>query len=940
MDFRRKSIDQKIEQITGTRERQKNRTLMFIFSLVVGLILGGLAIMIFVGAGAVSKIIENAPAISDINSIKPTETKSLIYASDGSIMQELIQSGSNRESVTYEQLPSHLIYAFVAMEDARFFTHDGVDIKGILRALFTGITSGSLSQGASTLTQQLIKNNVFKGGMENNMGDRIVRKLQEQYLALKVEQEVDKKDILTYYLNTINLGSNCLGVQVASKRYFGKDVSQLDLSECTVLAAITSNPTRYNPITHPENNQRRREIVLRYMLNDGYISQESYEAALSTDVYKRIQTVASSYTAYNEHAFSYFTDAVFEDVLQELQERLGYTDTQAYNLLYSGGLRIYSTMDPAIQEAIEEEANRPENYIVTAADGSVVNYLEYALGYRLTVESAEGEQNYFDESNVKKYYQEELGQTKFQLTFTDEETLKQCATDFRDHILEETCGTLISETIYSTIEPQISVVVMDQNNGHVLGIIGGRGDKDEIGSLVLNRAIASTRQPGSCFKILTTYAPALDTAGDTLASTYYDSPIVVNGKNIANWWGTQYMGYANIRFAIMASMNVFAVKCMENTVTENTAMRYAKTFGISTLVPQDKNPVLPLGGLTYGVTNLEMTAAYASIANCGTYNRPIFWTKVTDANGNILMLNEPEPNKILKTVTAKLLTSAMESSISPEFAIWPQYGVGATSGECQLEHMAAAGKSGTTTNANDIWFIGYTPYFTTGVWSGYDSNKSFGASPGYHKIIWQRIMTRINEGLPNPGFDYAGLEKARICSKSGLLAKDGVCDCSGDPGCHVYTEYFAPGTAPREYCNRHTLFTICTASGLPASESCPKTQVEARVYLTIDPLDDDGSETSDTAYKAPVEYLGTICPFHKPAETESEPETSEAPETTPEETAPPDTKPSETEPSETEPSETDPTETIPPEPETADTPSAETEAPASESPEDATENQP
>ena len=940
MDFRRKSVARKIEQITGTRERQKNRTLMFIFSLVIGLIIGGLAIMLFVGAGAVSKIIETAPSISDIDSIKPTETKSLIYASDGSITQELIQSGSNRESVSYEQLPSNLIYAFIAMEDARFLTHDGVDIKGILRALFTGITSGSLSQGASTLTQQLIKNNVFKGGMENNLGDRIVRKLQEQYLALKVEQEISKKDIITYYLNTINLGSNCLGVQVASKRYFGKDVSELDLSECTVLAAITSNPTRYNPITHPENNQKRREIVLRYMMNDGYISQESCDAALSTDVYKRIQTVNSSYTAYNEHAFSYFTDAVFEDVLQELQLRLGYTDTQAYNLLYSGGLRIYSTLDPAVQEAAEQEINDPENYIVSGTDGSIMNYLEYALGYRLTLELPDGTQTYYDESNVKKYYQDDLGQPKFQLTFPDEETLKQCASQFRDHVLEETGGTLVSETIYSTIEPQVSVVIMDQTNGHVLGLVGGRGDKDQIGSLVLNRAVDSTRQPGSTFKILTTYAPALDTAGDTLASTYYDSPLTVNGKSIANWWGTQYMGYANIRFGIMASMNILAIRCMENTVTENTAVRYAKAFGISTLVPQDKTPLLPLGGLTYGTTNLEMTAAYAAIANCGTYNRPVFWTRITDANGNVLMSNEPEPTKILKTVTAKLLTSAMEASITPEFVIWPQYGVGATSGECRLPGMSAAGKSGTTTDANDIWFIGYTPYYTAGIWSGYDSNKSFGVSPGYHRIIWQKIMSRIHAGLTDPGFDYTGLEKVRICSKSGLLAKDGVCDVCGDPGCHVYEEYFAPGTAPREYCNRHSLFHICLGSGLPASENCPKNQVEARVYLTIDPMDDDGSETSDTAFKAPVEYLGTICSFHKP----QEPETSEEPETEETETEPPETKPTETKPPETRPPETKPPETRPPETDPPETDPPETDPP--ESPEElpsetgSTENQP
>ena len=910
MDYRKRSIDQKIEQITGTKARQKNRTMMFIFSFFIGLLFGCLAIAISVSAGAVSKIIETAPSITDIDSIKPTETKSLIYAADGSISQELIQSGSNRESVSYEQIPTSLIYAVVAIEDSRFFTHDGVDVKGILRALFASVTSGSFNQGASTLTQQLIKNNVFNGGMEKNFGDRVVRKLQEQYLAVKVEQEVSKKDILTYYLNTINLGSNCLGVQVASKRYFGKDVSQLDLAECTVLAAITSNPTRYNPITHPENNQKRREIVLQYMLNDGYISQESYEAALSTDVYKRIQTVSSSYTSYSEHAFSYFTDAVFTDVLKALEDRLGYTETQAYNLMYSGGLRIYSTMEPLVQEAVEAEVNDPENYIVINSDGSTSNYLEYALSYRLTIEEPDGTQCYFDESNVKKYYQEDLGEPKFQLNFSDQDAMKQAAQAFRDHMLEETCGTLVSETITGIIEPQVSVVVIDQQNGHVLGIVGGRGDKDEIGSLVFNRATDSTRQPGSTFKILTTYAPALDTAGDTLASTYYDSPLLVNGKNVSNWWGTQYMGYSNVRFAIMASMNVVAVKCMENTVTESTAMRYAKAFGITTLAAQDKTPLLPLGGLTYGTTNLEMTAAYAAVANNGTYNRPIFWTKVTDANGNVLMENDIQPTKILKTTTAKLLTSALESSIDPEFTIWPGYGVSATSVECRLSGMAAAGKSGTTTDANDIWFIGYTPYYTASIWSGYDSNKSFGASPGYHKTIWQRIMTRLSYGLPNTGFDYAGLEKARICSKSGLLAVEGVCDLCEEEGCHVYEEYFAPGTAPTEYCNRHALFNICLFSGLPASEYCPENQVAARIYLTIDSKDDDGSETSDSQYRAPVEYLGTICPFHRnqeeaePATTQTEPPETEPPETSPPETEPPETAPPE--PPETAPPETSP----------------------------------
>ena len=875
MNFGKKALREKLD--TGLLEdtRQKNRFKMFLISALTAVFLGIVTILVCMGAGAFTEIIKNSPSIANLDTIKPTATKSIIYASDGSIMQELIQSGSNRETVTYDEIPKDLVNAFVAIEDSRFFRHDGVDVKGIIRAVFRAVTSGSMREGASTITQQLIKNNVFDGGAESNFGDRIERKIQEQYLALLVERKLDKKTIMQHYLNTINLSSNCLGVQTASKRYFGKSVDQLDLAECTVLAAITQNPSKYNPINHPENNQKRRESVLKHMLADGFIDREQYDEALSEDVYKRIQSVSADYNS--DRTFSYFTDTVFTEVLEALQDELAITETQAYNMLYSGGLSIYTTMDPVIQDIVDQEVNDPENYIVREQD-TETNYQEYALTYRLTIQLPNGDNYYYDESNVKTYYQDVLKQPAFRLTFPTEEELQKAAQDYRDALLKQTGGRIVSESVSSTLEPQTSVVVMDHKTGRVLAVTGGRGDKKAIGSLVLNRATSSTRQPGSTFKIISTYAPALDVCGATLGTTYYDTTLAYNDKTISNWWGAQRLGYATMSFGIQASMNVMAVQCMENTVSEKTAFDYAESFGISTLVPQDMSPVLTLGGLTYGVTNLELTSAYAAIANDGVYTSPIFWTTVTDSSGNVILENKQNSHKVIKAETARLLTTSLKRSIYPLFGIWNEYGVGSTSVQCQVDGMDVAGKSGTTNDANDVWFVGYTPNVTTGVWSGYDSSKSFGSSPGYHKTIWQHIMQRIADTQEEARFDYSPLVTAKICSKSGLLARDGICDASGNENCHVYLEYFTPETVPTEYCNRHDVYNICTVTGLLASDNCPDSEVTKKVYLVLDPSDDDGLETDDTPYVLPKDFLSNVCTLHQPRV--QEPETT-APEEEP-----------------------------------------------------------
>lgn len=876
MHFGKKQVHEKLIRTGSAETRQKNRFLMFLVAVLVGLFVTVVFAAGFLAIGAFNEILKNTPEVTSLDDIEPNQKKSIVYAADGSIMQELVVSGSNRIPAKYEEIPKDLINAIVAIEDARFFEHNGVDVKGVLRAVVVGLTSGKLSEGASTLTQQLIKNNIFDGGFETNVGDRITRKLQEQYLALKVEQQVDKKTILTNYLNTINFGANSLGVKVAALRYFNKDVSELDLAECTVIVATTSSPSRYNPITHPDKNQVRRLIILKKMLEEGMITEEEKREASSEDVYKRVQENSESRV---QHAFSYFTDTVFEDVLDRLQTELGYTDTQASNLLYSGGLRIYTTMDPDVQEAIDAEVNNEANYVVTA-NGQEVHYLEYSLSCKIGIRTLSGNDYYFDETNVLNYFRDVVGLTDFDNTFTTRESLQNAVNAFKTFMLNETDGEIISESVYAIIEPQTSVVVMDQRTGYVLGISGGRGDKDEMGSRILNRATQSTRQPGSTFKVISAYAPAIDLKGATLGTTYYDSEYLVDGRAISNWWGSSYMGYSNIRQGIMASMNIVAVKCLENTVSEMLAYDYVKSFGISTLVPKDRSPVFVLGGLTYGVTNLEMTAAYATIANNGIYTTPVFWTKVTDSDGNVLLQNEQVQKTVLRPETAKLLTSAMEDSVTPQWMVFPRESVGATNTPCQVPDMHIAGKSGTTSDANDLWFIGYSPYYTMGIWCGYDSNKAYGESPGYHKVIWQKIMARISEGLTDRSFDYSGLVQANICSKSGLLAREGICSDCGDPDCHVYTEYFTPNTVPTEYCNRHAEFSVCTESGLLSNEFCPEETVEKRIYLTLDRADrDDKCLTGDLLFTMPEEMVNSSCYQHDETtttenESEEEEETS------------------------------------------------------------------
>lgn len=423
------------------------------FVLFLFLAIAGTAI----GFGMVKGIIDSAPSV-DLMNIQPDRFATTVYDIGGNLTDTIVTSGSNRESAAYEELPQDLIDAFVAIEDSRFWSHNGIDIRSIARAV-NGLISDDYAGGGSTITQQLIKNNIFAGGMETSWGARIERKLQEQYLAVHLEKnsgmskEETKKVIITNYLNTINLGYNTLGVKVAARRYFNKEVSDLTLSECAVLASITKNPSRLNPISGAEANAERRSIVLQYMYDQDYIDKQELEEALADNVYERIQNVNTAAQETNSH-FSYFTDELVEQVIAALMGELGYSESQARNLLYAGGLKIYTTQDPKLQAIVDEEINNPENY--TAA--------KYSVEYRLSITHTDGTTEHFSEENLKSYHKSVLGDTGYDGLYPSKEAVQEDIERYKAWLIKDG-DTIIGERQNLILQPQASFVLMDQRTG-------------------------------------------------------------------------------------------------------------------------------------------------------------------------------------------------------------------------------------------------------------------------------------------------------------------------------------------------------------------------------------------------------------------------------------------------------------------------------------------
>ena len=831
MNYGKRKASKKQKRITSKKNMRKKKLGVRLFKGFL-LCIFVCCILAAIGGGFIIKhVIDNAPEIT-ADSIKPQGYTSTALADDGTTtIAEFTGAGANRVYKTIDQIPEDLQHAFVAIEDSRFYTHNGVDIQGIIRAFVVGIThGGNFSEGASTITQQLIKNNVFPDFVnESTFEEKLERKIQEQYLAIQVEKQLDKDSILESYLNTINLGQDCLGVQSAAQRYFNKDVNELTLSESATIAAITQNPGRYNPITNPDDNATRRKKVLDDMLDQGWIDQAAHDEALADDVYSRIQNVNTRIEE-SSTVNSYFVDALSEQLIEDLtsEDGLGYSQTQAENALYSGGLTIYSTQNLTMQNICDEELNDDNNYPAN---------IDWGIDYALTIYHTDGSVDNYSAGHLKQFgadvYNDDEG-----LLFGSQEAAQERIDAFRNSLLQE--GETYDEYVNLSPQPQTSLTIIDQKTGQIKALVGGRGQKTT--NRGLNRAYkGSTRNAGSTFKILAVYAPALDSAGLTLATTEVDEEYYyqhdLEHHQVHNWWGDYYKGTVTYRQAIEQSMNIIAVKTL-NKIGINLGFDYCEKFGLSTLTEDDAVESLALGGISHGVYNYELTAAYASIANGGVYTKPSLYTKVLDHDGNVLIDNSnPETHEVIKDTTAALLTNAMQDVVTK-----------GTATDAQLNNMPASGKSGTTSDNRDFWFEGFTPYYTCGIWMGYDGNQEMSeGSWNYHFKIWAKIMNRIDEafGLTYKEFEMpSSLVQKTVCTQTGKLATS---------SCPSQTEWFDPSTAPTETCTGHV--TTKTPSKSTKDEEDDEDDDEdvtdGDSNSTTDPSTGDNNDSSDSGNNNP-----------------------------------------------------------------------------------------
>lgn len=731
-----------------------------------------LVILIAVGAtaGVVLACISTAPEISKESFTNLAQTTK-IYDKDGNLVDDLHQV-ENRTYVPLSKVKKYTQDAFIAIEDERFREHFGIDMKRIIGATIIDLKSGTAAQGASTITQQLIKNTVLTNEK------KLKRKIQEAYLAIKIERELSKDQILEYYLNTIHLGGSAYGIQAAAEYYFNKDVDQLDLAESALIAGINRSPSHYNPYLNedtPDVYRDRATVVLSKMLENNMISKEEFESA-KTEVSKMDSKSFTKRTDNTTMKYQWFIEAALDSVKKDLKLKYNYTDEEISQKLYAGGLRIYTTIDPKVQDVVNKVGNNDKYYPKLKAD---------------------------------------------------------IATWGKD----------------KTIQPQIGIVIDDYKTGEVRAVLGGRGEQPLLSQ---NRAVSVYRQPGSAMKPLAVYGPAFD-MGYSPATVLDDSPFTPEMAAAAGWSGDgpqnfnkKYSGFYTLRNSIKESKNVIAVKMMLKIGPSNS-IEYLKKFGLSGLVTTpdingntDVVPAIALGGMTHGVTPLEMAAAYGTFGNGGKYTSPILYTKVLDSDGAVILEKKPEKHKVISPQAAYLMIDTMKGVVN-----------GGTGSRANLGIIPAAGKTGTTNESADAYFAGLTAYYSGAVWMGHDKpSQKLPLTSGETAQMWGDIMKEIHKGLPVKDFERpGGLITATVCRDSGKLPTS---LCENDPrGSRLITDLFVEGSVPTSSCDVHVKAYVNTMTGKLASRFTPPFLKKEMVFIKRPyPVDE---RVADYPYQLPVE---------------------------------------------------------------------------------------
>jgi penicillin-binding protein 1A len=811
MNPKTKSASQK----AAKKKKKRSPTKKFIFTvakiLIVFFVAASFAVAGILG-GAIYGYIKTAQPIRDEDlQIKILTT--FIYDSEGNEIAQITgKDNKNRELVLGSDVPQHLKNAFVAVEDERFYEHPGIDIRRIASAAIGLITSGEVKHGGSTITQQVVKNVTGKTSVS------LQRKVQEQWNAIQLEKRYGKEKILEIYMNVIYMGNNFYGVQSASKAYFGKDVKDLSLAECALLAGITNSPANYDPFTEDgrKNAKKRQEIILDLMLEQGMIDEKEHNEALKQELI----FAEKDETDANITVQTYFVDQVIRDVTEDLMAERGMSKDMALTTIYNYGLKIYTTQDSKAQKVMDEVFNDDKYFPVTNSNGGAINATAKETG---------------------------------------------------EH-------------------PQAAMVVIDPYTGEIKALYGGYGEKK--GSNTLNRATQINRQPGSSFKPIAVYAPAVDLGLVTPATIIDDIPVYMDNQNknrpYPQNYDLAYDGLTTIRNALKASINVVAAKVWRDHLGPDHSIEYLKKVGIDR--ENEKYVSLAMGGLAKGVSPLQMAAAYVPFVNKGLYYEPVTYTKVLDSGAKPLLEKKPKYSPAYSETTAFLMADMMQEVSKPKNSTYPHSGTGYPRVLIQKGKMPVAGKTGTTSDNIDKWFVGYTPYYVAATWYGYDNKvkpiRLSGAEYSQAQIIWQAVMEKLHENKePKQFTPSAGVVQKKICIYSGKVATE---LCSQDPrGDATRMEYFTKGTEPSntDVCDVHVKAKVCTESkdiwerNLLAGPYCPLGSVVERVFIQRKepyvPAMPGSKYPKDFKYELPA---GEYCTVHgEPDNTVHPPDSSEMP---------------------------------------------------------------
>ena len=657
----------------------------------------------------------------------------------------------------YDTIPQDMIDAFISIEDKRFYSHDGVDWLRTVSAGFNYFLKFSGNYGGSTITQQLIKNVTDRDDYS------FQRKIQEIFWAIDLETKMDKNEILGLYLNIINLSQGCYGVRTAANYYFSKELPDLTLAECASIAAITNNPSYYDPIRNPEHNRSRRKLILLQMLEQEYINEEEYNNAIAEGIVLNINEEMAKDTVN-----SWYVDMVIDDIINDLMVQKGYSRTMAGIIVYTGGLKIYTAMDPDVQRILD---------------------------------------GYYSDSN--NFYSSTNGET-----------------------------------------PQSSMIIIDPITGDVLGVAGAIGEKNA--NRIQNFATQTVRPAGSVIKPLSVYAPALEDGIITWSTVYDDVPINFGNYNLDSNKGNivkpiawpqnsnrVYRGLTNINYAIEHSINTVSVKVLEDIGLERgfeflynelhmKSLINSKLMSDGSVLTDKDYAALALGQFNYGVTLKETTAAYSIFANNGVYNHARTYYKVTDANGSVILENKYRGEAVITEENASIMTLMLQNVVSK----------GSATDITLDKHIDCAGKTGTTQNNYDRWYMGYTPYFIGGVWYGYEYPKSLTGIGGNICVkIWDDVMNLLHDkyikaGNPKTFSIDNDVIEFEYCMDSGMIATEA---CMNDArGNRLEKGYFVKGSEPTEYCNCHILISYDTVNGGVAFDDCPNDNIEQVGMIVVE----------------------------------------------------------------------------------------------------------